>query len=274
MVILRDNKMTNVAIPSHSFNCILVGDRSVGKTSYINQLLSGLFVDKYEPTEKTISHHFSVNTNEGCITFNIWDCVSHRQYWDLKSFHKIDCAIILFDGYYQTSCDSVSIWHQLLRQSNPTIPITICQNHFMSKGYHRSSVDILETISTHDINLTTYDLCVQNGNNINEPFTYIIQKLMGNNVTISFPYRIHTPIFVDTSPNEDNKHTNIEFNTDNKHDNTDSKMRIKNLYNQTAQLLHQLSKIEVNETHQSIIRQLIQNHSLIKDEWNILSKQT
>ena len=58
---------------AHTFKCVLVGDGNVGKTTFIEKLLTGTCKNKYYPTFGVEVHPFRFDSTEGQIVFNVWD---------------------------------------------------------------------------------------------------------------------------------------------------------------------------------------------------------
>ena len=87
-------------------NIALIGSAGVGKTSYINRLITGEFSQKNNPTMKTETRSIEYNSNKGPITFNIFDIDGK----DSKSLETADAVIIMFDVTNRTSYKYLESW--------------------------------------------------------------------------------------------------------------------------------------------------------------------
>lgn len=121
------------------YKIVLVGDGCVGKTKWVNKLLTlpmgsnvpsfhidtlpnpmfgndNPFInnDKYIPTLGVEVNPIHVNTNKGLIVFNIWNCAGQDKYGGLRDGYYIlgDGAIVMWDITNQESCEHVDKWAQ------------------------------------------------------------------------------------------------------------------------------------------------------------------
>ena len=56
-----------------SFTAVLIGAPKVGKTTYLERIVTGNFVEEYKPTHSWETHHLLFNTNKGEVLLNIVD---------------------------------------------------------------------------------------------------------------------------------------------------------------------------------------------------------
>lgn len=67
------------------FKCLIVGSGIVGKTAFTRMLLTGEFEKRYAATrglEKV--EQLKLNTSEGPVTFNMWDCAGQEKFGGLR----------------------------------------------------------------------------------------------------------------------------------------------------------------------------------------------
>ncbi len=63
-----------------TFKILLVGDRSVGKTTYLKYLRTGVYDTAYIPTIGVNIHPIIYHTNYGKIIFNVWEVIDFENY--------------------------------------------------------------------------------------------------------------------------------------------------------------------------------------------------
>jgi GTP-binding nuclear protein Ran len=135
---------------SNQYKIVLVGDGRVGKTKWVNKLLTSpslpspplppflspyasddynfLNQDKYIPTLGVEVHPIHVKTNKGLMVFNIWDCAGQEKYGGLRDGYYIlgHGAIVMFDSTNQESRDHVEKWTHDVRRvcaKNNSLPM-------------------------------------------------------------------------------------------------------------------------------------------------------
>lgn len=154
---------------SHTITVAIVGDAGVGKTSYIERLSSGNFIDKYNKTSecevKSIKFNStgqnSTNGNDN-VCFNIWDCPG-------------DGVVIMFDLQNEKSYADVDMWYNKVSNICGDIPITLCGN----------KCDLLlRNIQPNEINyhrkknIKYFDLSAKSNYNFDKPILEIARKLI------------------------------------------------------------------------------------------------
>lgn len=81
--------------PSHTFKVVLVGDGGVGKSTYLEKILTNNFQKKYVPTMGVEVHSLCFETNHGPIVFNCWDTAGQEKFSGLKgSYYALSDAYI------------------------------------------------------------------------------------------------------------------------------------------------------------------------------------
>lgn len=77
------------------FTIALVGDRKVGKTTFIKRLQTGIFEERYLPTHGCQETKLKFSTNIGEVCFNIRDCGKDATN---SSYEGLDGAIVMHDN--------------------------------------------------------------------------------------------------------------------------------------------------------------------------------
>jgi len=117
------------------FKIILVGAEGVGKTTYLTRLRTGEFEKKYLATLGVEIQPYSINTNHGKITFDIWDCSGQDMFTNFRENYYLggDAALIMVDNTSKSSFKCVPDYIKKLREVNPNIHIVLCSNKFDCK---------------------------------------------------------------------------------------------------------------------------------------------
>jgi len=118
---------------SKVYKIVMLGDRKVGKTSYIKKLLSGEFVKEYKETNEVKMYEMYIdeilNYKELNVKFNIWDCIGDENIMKRKDYlYGADGAIIMFDLTNKESYDNVEKWKELFKSICPNSPILVVAN--------------------------------------------------------------------------------------------------------------------------------------------------
>jgi len=108
------------------YKVLLVGDTKVGKTTYINYLLTNKFTEEHSPTFGVEVYPYVFNTNYGPIIFEFWDCAGDYKYRGIDTGYYIcsDGAIIMYTSEYN-NCNELE---KKVRSVCNDIPIIFCKN--------------------------------------------------------------------------------------------------------------------------------------------------
>ncbi len=147
-------------------NVLLVGDPAVGKSTYINRLVTGHFVSHYQPTENMKEYKFPF----GNIVFNIFDGPLVQ-----GLTKRVQFAIIMFDVTNRTSYDNAFNWRDEMRKNG--IPYVIVGNKMDKINRIVQPKDI--QIHKWDISTIYYDISAKSNYNFEKPFLYIARRIMG-----------------------------------------------------------------------------------------------
>ena len=66
------------------FKCVLIGSGGVGKTAFVQMLSNGNHEKRYVATRGVDVQQLKLNTTEGPVTFNIWDCAGQEKFGGLR----------------------------------------------------------------------------------------------------------------------------------------------------------------------------------------------
>ena len=163
--------------PVRTFKLILVGDGSVGKTTFVKRHLTGEYERKYIPTIGVEVHSLNFNTNYGLICFNVWDTAGQENFGGLRDGYYIQgqCAIIMFDVTSRQTYKNVQNWYRDVTRVCEGIPIVLCGN----------KVDVKERkvpakmITFHrKRNLQYYEISAKGSYNVQMPFQALARRLL------------------------------------------------------------------------------------------------
>ncbi|KAI7893743.1 putative GTP-binding nuclear protein Ran [Mucor mucedo] len=167
------------------FKLILVGDSGTGKTTFIKCHLNG----KAEKKDGFVIYSLPFETNFGPVVFNVWDTTGREKAGSLRDddYHGGHGGIIMFDITSRLTYKRVPQWHRDLARVCENMPIVICGNKVDIKecsvtprqiSYHRRN------------NLPFYYTSAKSNYNIEKPFLYLAQHLVGE-PTLEF---INSPV--------------------------------------------------------------------------------
>jgi len=71
------------------FKCLLVGDGSTGKTTFVKRHLTGEFEKKYVATVGCEVHPLEFTTSHGSLVFNTWDTAGQEKFGGLRDGYFI-----------------------------------------------------------------------------------------------------------------------------------------------------------------------------------------
>jgi len=169
--------MNKAKVPT--FNLILVGDASTGKTTFIKRHKTGEFEKKYNATSESEVHRLTFFTNLGKVVFNCWDAPGQLQF-DVCDQRYVDgnACIIMFDVSSRESFFSVPVWYKDLTSVYENIPIALCGNKVDLKDRKVKQKDIL--LHRKKLNMQYYDISVKTNYNFEKPLLWIARQLCGD----------------------------------------------------------------------------------------------
>lgn len=144
------------------YKCLILGDKGVGKSSFIERHLSGNFFEEYTPTNSLRITPLRFQTNQGDVTFRVYD-------YGYDS--KPDCAIIMFDVCNRESWDHLMIYHQWLKTTFGEISIVICGNKVDKKDQRESPTFVREKFGRSP--LIYFEISALSNYNFEKPFLFL-----------------------------------------------------------------------------------------------------
>jgi GTP-binding nuclear protein Ran len=165
-----DNKINMDRVEEKTYKLCLVGDGGVGKTTYLNRLLSDNFTSSYTPTMGLEIHPFTYQQN---LKFHIWDFAGKKfSYYDYNN--DKDAFIVFFDVTKRNSYKNCEKWIEQYKIINPLAIFVLvgtkvdCPSRKVLPG----------SIKIHEkYNMPYYDISSKSNYNIIKPLEYIIKQL-------------------------------------------------------------------------------------------------
>lgn len=147
-----------------TYNCIIVGDSGVGKSTLITRYDTGDFIRTHNPTSKMKTTDLRLHTNHGIINFKIYEN---------GHISNIDCAIIMFDLTNKTSYNNVINYYNWIITNFGNIPIVVCGN----------KSDLPQIIKNTDLyriskRFTYVTISSRSNYNYEKPLLFLIRKLL------------------------------------------------------------------------------------------------
>jgi GTPase SAR1 family protein len=158
------------------YDLIIVGDKFVGKTTFISRIINGIFIEEYIPTVECMMN--SYNVPEENIIVNIFENIP------LDVPLTFDCALIMFDKTNENSLDSVINYITLLSQQNDQIPICLVGTKTDSKNAFKMKLitNLLKFLKSDDnfknLNIKYFDLSSKTNYNIDKPIGHLLKQLI------------------------------------------------------------------------------------------------
>lgn len=162
----------------HNFNIALVGDCRVGKTTFLRRHRTGEFQREHIPTTESVVSTLKFNTTEGMVTINVLEDkqlsppIEHSQ-----------ALIIMFSVDDKSSFLSAKKYYDELKNKYPTSLIVVCGTKRDCVNRQVTTTDAKKFASCNK--LQYYDTSAKTCYNIENPFLYIIKRLLMND-TVKF----------------------------------------------------------------------------------------
>mgnify|MGYP001381344230 CR=1 FL=1 len=171
-----------------SYKVIILGDKGVGKTSFIDRNLYSMFDNQegYTPTKEFESFPISFLTTNGKFKFFVneynFNCNNNNNESvntrEIVEFYKnVDCAIIMSDLTNKSFNERCNFWEQeLLKNNCKNIPIIILGSKY----------DLVEEVNIELIlDKKYFNISSKTGYNCEEPFLFLCQGF-SNDINLKF----------------------------------------------------------------------------------------
>ena len=164
------------------FKLILIGNSCVGKSSIIQRYIQKTFNDEYTCTIGVDFFMKTLDINDNLIKLQLWDTAGTEKFKSITTgyYRGANAAFVVFDLTSRISFDSVSDWIQnYYNYSNPNSEknVVLIGNKSDLKENREISDEEINKFAINN-NIKYFETSAKNGNNIEECFYYIAEKLM------------------------------------------------------------------------------------------------
>jgi Ras-related protein Rab-1A len=164
------------------FKLILIGSSGVGKTSILQRYIQKIFNDDYTCTIGVDFFMKSMKIDDKLIKLQLWDTAGTEKFKSITTgyYRGANAAFIVFDLTSRKSFESVSEWiENYYKYSNPDY-----ERHVILIG-NKSDLKNERIITEDEIDdfaklnkIKYFETSAKNGENIDESFLFIADKLM------------------------------------------------------------------------------------------------
>ena len=164
------------------FKLILIGSSGVGKTSILQRYIQKIFNDDYTCTIGVDFFMKSMKIDDKLIKLQLWDTAGTEKFKSITTgyYRGANAAFIVFDLTSRKSFESVSEWiENYYKYSNPDY-----ERHVILIG-NKSDLKNERIITEDEIDdfvklnkIKYFETSAKNGENIDECFLFIAEKLM------------------------------------------------------------------------------------------------
>ncbi|XP_025906181.1 EF-hand calcium-binding domain-containing protein 4B [Nothoprocta perdicaria] len=168
------------SVPDHLFKIILVGNSSVGKTSFLRRFCEDRF---FPGTAATVGVDYSVKTvtvDNSQITLQLWDTAGQERYRSITKqfFRKADGVIVMYDITAKDTFTAVKQWLVSIEEATgENVPVLLLGN----KTDNEKEREVPNGMGEHlamDYNLTFYECSACSGHNTTKSILHLARILM------------------------------------------------------------------------------------------------
>lgn len=158
---------------------VVVGDRGVGKSSYIEVMADDQFCFEYEPTNGVEKKTFEFETDRGVEgIFRLYDIGVLDDFDDQDSVwpksSRVHGAILMFDVSSIASYKSIPEWHKKVTEKYPGIFMVLCGN----KCDVKERLVRPKFITVHKkFDIPYYDISAKTTVNVDKPFMFFVNRM-------------------------------------------------------------------------------------------------
>ena len=116
--------------PEYFIKLLLLGDISVGKSSFIYRFIYDKFNPVEMPSSKLDLQSSDIIVSKNKIRVQLWDTVGQEKFRSITQslISKMQGIVIMFDLTNKETYDNIKIWIELIREQSKKLPIIIIGN--------------------------------------------------------------------------------------------------------------------------------------------------
>lgn len=168
-------------------NFCLIGDKNVGKSSWLELQLNKSFVQQYTATmhcKGVILHSFSIFTTKGPVVLNIWDLDGSDEFKTLRNnFYKsVEGFIAFFDLTNMNSYVNLKEWIEKAKEYRPESDIVLVGNKCdLENNKKISNKDTPDNFN----NVIAYcKISVKKDLDTSSPILYLLRRKLGEDLDL------------------------------------------------------------------------------------------
>lgn len=165
----------------YTFKILLLGDASVGKTSFTKRYCYNIF----NPSERlTIGVDFHVKTielNDSKIKLQIWDVGGEERFRFLLPTYCLgaNAAFLLYDITRPSTLDNISEWMTIVRQKGGPIPIMLVGSKIdLSKSSRQVQRDYGIQIAEKNKMASFVEISAKDNINVDDAFNVLTEMTL------------------------------------------------------------------------------------------------
>ena len=142
--------------PEYFIKLLLLGDISVGKSSFIYRFIYDKFNPVEMPSSKLDLQSSDIIVSKNKIRVQLWDTVGQEKFRSITQslISKMQGIVIMFDLTNKETYDNIKTWIELIQEQSKKLPIIIIGNKCdleeeriiqkeEAKGYYKKQIGIL-----------------------------------------------------------------------------------------------------------------------------------
>ena len=169
-----------------TFNIILLGNSSVGKSCLISKYAKNIFQDNYLSTIGVDFLSKEININNQKINLKILDTCGQERYKSIASnyYRKVDGIMFVFDVTNKTSFDEVKTWLIGVDSVNDNCQKILVGNKIDLENNRNINKENIEK-KAKELNMKYYETSAKTGQNVEEAFTELVNLILNNKGNIN-----------------------------------------------------------------------------------------
>lgn len=175
----------NPLVTDNVYKCkvVLLGDKSVGKSSLVKRFCQNEFLDKYDVTmgvaysQKVLSHH-----SDNMIRMHIWDTAGEEKFRAMTSFYykDADAVILVYDVSDENTFRNLNYWIGELnnRVDRKDVCIIIVGNKVELPPEKIKSDFVIADDFAKRNGMKFFRTSAKTGEGVSEAFQYLVEKFV------------------------------------------------------------------------------------------------